>query len=275
MHFTTLSSGEPSTDLAAVVQSGGACRSVVYTQRHRTPLNRIAPRRKPITNLPAGPTPHFDDELLRAAFRDVHGSRLHGFALLVTLGDRHVAGDAAGAALAEGTARAHELRHPERAAAWLRARVLRLVRRRRFAAAAAGEPARRRALAALGVDDPMYAALAPLSTAERAALVAANVERLDPVDVETVLATERRDAQRIVRQARERYLRAYLSAADGAASSAEPDDSTSTVLMARNRLVGVLHVPGAEDPGSAPRGELAERVHAVARRALAGGGASR
>ena len=27
-------------------------------------------------------------DLIRAAFRDLHGARLHGFALLVTLGDR-------------------------------------------------------------------------------------------------------------------------------------------------------------------------------------------
>ena len=60
-------------------------------------------------------------ELMRAAFRDLHGTRLHGFALLVTLGDRaHAARLTRGDALAAGMAQAAALRHPERAAAWLR-----------------------------------------------------------------------------------------------------------------------------------------------------------
>jgi hypothetical protein len=200
----------------------------------------------------------------------VHGTRLHGFALLVTLGDRHRAADVAGAALAEGTRHAHELRHPERAAAWLRAHVFRAVRRRRFGSADADESARRHALAALGVDEGMYDALARLSTIERTALVAAHVERLDPVDIETVLATERRDAQRLVRQARLHYLAAYLSAEPQAEAGGGPA-AASPGLVARARLVNVLHVPGADDPSSVPHGELAQRVQTVARRALTAG----
>lgn len=228
---------------------------------------------------PAAPTPHFDDELLRAAFRDVHGARLHGFALLVTLGERHIAADAAGEALADGARHAHELRHPERAAAWLRAHVFRALRRGRFGPGTGDETERRRALATISVDERMYEALARLSTAERAALVVSNVERLDPVDVETVLAAERRDTQRLVRQARQRYLHAYL--APSSARSVEEgvpetgEDVMSTALMTRNRLVGVLHVPGTDDPRSAPSGELAGRVRAVALRALAAGGSNR
>ncbi|MEA2650619.1 MAG: hypothetical protein QOI85_340, partial [Chloroflexota bacterium] len=69
-------------------------------------------------------------ELVRAAFRDLHGTRLHGFALLVTLGDHARAARLAGEAIAAGTARTSELRHPERAAAWLRRRVTRNAERR-------------------------------------------------------------------------------------------------------------------------------------------------
>ena len=91
-------------------------------------------------------------ELVRAAFRDLHGTRLHGFALLITLGDRARAARLAGEAIAAGTARMTELRHPERAAAWLRRRVTRNAGR-------SGRPSRRRAagegrqaLEALGAD---------------------------------------------------------------------------------------------------------------------------
>lgn len=226
------------------------------------------------TNLPAAATPHFDDELLRAAFRDVHGTRLHGFALLVTLGDRHAAADAASDALAEGTRLAHELRHPERAAAWLRAHVFRSLRRRRLGGSEADELTRRRALAALGVDERVHRALAQLSTVERTALVVANIERLDAVDIETVLAAERRDAQRLVRRAREQYLRAYLAAEPEAETSVAVDPAaTSNSLVAGRRLVGVLHVPGADDSISESQGDLARRVQAVARRALTAGSA--
>ena len=69
---------------------------------------------------PADPQP----ELVRAAFRDLHGARLYGFALLVTLGDRGRAARLSATALAAGASRLADLRHPERAAAWLRARVL-------------------------------------------------------------------------------------------------------------------------------------------------------
>jgi hypothetical protein len=62
--------------------------------------------------------------LPRAAFRDLHGSRLYGFALIVAMGERQWAAQAATQALAEGELRLPELRHPERAAAWLRRRVV-------------------------------------------------------------------------------------------------------------------------------------------------------
>ena len=68
---------------------------------------------------------------MRDAFRELHGSRLHGFAQLLVLGDRHAAAKLASDALADGAARVDELRHPERAAAWLRRRVVERARVRR------------------------------------------------------------------------------------------------------------------------------------------------
>jgi hypothetical protein len=43
-----------------------------------------------------------EDPKLEAAFRALHGSRLHGFALLVALGEAEAAERAAGEALAAG-----------------------------------------------------------------------------------------------------------------------------------------------------------------------------
>src|SRR4026207_1016269 len=47
-----------------------------------------------------------ETDLLRAAFRDLHGARLYGFALLVARGDRARAAQAASTALAAGAQRA-------------------------------------------------------------------------------------------------------------------------------------------------------------------------
>src|SRR6187431_2709085 len=78
------------------------------------------------THLAAHPdrSPNSNPDVLRAAFRELHGRRLHGFALLLTLGDRPGAARLASEALAAGAMRVDELRHPERAAAWLRHRLV-------------------------------------------------------------------------------------------------------------------------------------------------------
>jgi DNA-directed RNA polymerase specialized sigma24 family protein len=149
-----------------------------------------------------------EDGLLRAAFRDLHGARLHGYALLVTLGDRHRAAQAASEALAAGARRAAELRHPERAAAWLRVRVNRAIGHRGELREGPGEADRRAALAGLGVDGTTYAGLAQLDLRHRTALVAAEVERLEPLDVEVILGVSSARAQRMVARARSRYLAA-------------------------------------------------------------------
>jgi hypothetical protein len=142
--------------------------------------------------------------MLRAAFRDVHGPSLHGFALLLTLGDREVASRIASLALAEGARRAATLRHPERAAAWLRRRVIHAYGGRRRPELPLEE--RLTALAAMGVDEGAYEALAGLSLADRVALVAGEIERLDPTDLELVLQEGTSRVRRRVSQARTRFL---------------------------------------------------------------------
>jgi DNA-directed RNA polymerase specialized sigma24 family protein len=158
------------------------------------------------TLLPASRDPRAAD-LLRAAFRDVHGPRLHGFALLLTLGDRDRAGAAAGRALGAGTARADELRHPERAAAWLRARVMGEVRRQRGQLPQRVDE-RDATLSELHVLREAIDALGQLPIDERAALIAGAIERLDITDVATVLGQNLGSTRRILRAARAHYLEA-------------------------------------------------------------------
>jgi hypothetical protein len=156
-------------------------------------------------------------ELVRAAFRDLHGTRLHGFALLVTLGDRARSARLAGEAVAAGTARTTELRHPERAAAWLRRRVTRNAER-------AGRSARRTpaegriALEQLGVDAAAFAGLSALSTRERAALVADSIERLDRGDVATIVGVDGARLDRLIRHVRYRYGETVAAALNEAAA---------------------------------------------------------
>ena len=150
-------------------------------------------------------TPAAAAEHRRAAFRELHGARLHGFALLVTLGDQTVAARLASSALAEGSARATELSHPERAAAWLRRHVVREARARlRDAGATAGR--RRVSLEELGADAAAFASLAGLDVRERAAIAASVVERLDRRDVATIVDMDGARLERLMRHARERAI---------------------------------------------------------------------
>jgi DNA-directed RNA polymerase specialized sigma24 family protein len=150
---------------------------------------------------------HLDHETMRDAFRQLHGRRLHGFALLMTLGDRALAARLAGEAMAEASEHAAELRHPERAAAWLRARVVRSIPRRHEPPSPAEE---RAALDPLGVDAAVTDGLAALGTRERAALIAADLERLDWRDVETVTSLRGARLERTLTRARRRYLGASV-----------------------------------------------------------------
>jgi DNA-directed RNA polymerase specialized sigma24 family protein len=176
--------------------------------------------------------------MLQAAFRDLHGARLHGFALLVALGDRQAAAAASSKALSDAGSRLAELRHPERAAAWLRARVARSLSRHRRPAVPEHE--RRETLRGLGVTDAAFAGLATLSPRERAVFVAAAIERLEPIDVEQVAGRDPDGTARLVDRARRRYLQAAVALLDAGG--------------------------GRVSAGSAPPGLLAVRVEAVASR---------
>jgi DNA-directed RNA polymerase specialized sigma24 family protein len=149
-------------------------------------------------------------EAVRNAFGEVHGSRLHGFALLITLGDRSLARRLAGDALAAGMGRVDELRHPERAAAWLRRRVVRSLPRRERPHSLVD---RRAALDELGVDGAVIAGLSALDARQRAALVAADVERLDLRDVATIIGTDPARLESLLRRARGRYLAGHVATA--------------------------------------------------------------
>jgi hypothetical protein len=199
-------------------------------------------RRSPTAILQPAPA-QYDDATLAAAFRDLHGPRLHGFALLVTLGDSRAAERAAGFALAAGAAQAAALRHPERAAAWLRARTLRGIGQGRARRPSAPIESRLAALAPLCVSETVYRGLAGLSIEARAALVASAIERFDPIDVETILDAAPAATRHAVAEARRRYLRH--------AARTAPDE--------------------ADSPPDQPRGELATHVQDVATRAISSG----
>ena len=187
--------------------------------------------------------PQVTPESLREAFRHLHGSRLHGFALLVSLGDVRRAERAASEALASGEDRASSLRHPERAAAWLRAQVVPKMRRSdrpdRMDAAA-----RRGALRGIGVDGPAFDGLAALDFEARVAFVASSIERFAPLDIETILRTGPAATHRAIERARQRYLSVVTGLPEGNGPS-----------------------PTA---GADLEGELAHRVRMVAERALSG-----
>lgn len=151
----------------------------------------------------------------------MHGARLHGFALLATLGDRGTAATGASRVMAEGARRAAELRHPERAAAWLRARLVRLLGPMPPPQESSLDE-RGEALAALGVRDFVFQALAALPAEERIALIAGQVERLDPLDVATVLGRTPAESGRIVARARAAYLAAARAAMSRAGHDIEP-----------------------------------------------------
>lgn len=161
--------------------------------------------------------------LLGAAFRDLHGARIHGFALLVTLGDTARAASIASDLLAAGAENAASLRHPERAAAWLRARVVLAARRRPAARRRESWPARREALAALGSDARTFAGLAALNVVERAAIVTLDIEHFDARDAEVVLGLSTGALERVAARARRLYAAAWISPRSPEAGSDEGD----------------------------------------------------
>lgn len=151
-------------------------------------------------------------DAMRASFATLHGQRLHGFALLLVLGDELRARELAAASVTAGMGNVLALRHPERAAAWLRADVLRRARRSRPAASHGGE-----ALQRLNASGAALDALAALDMTSRAVVIAADVERLEMRDVNTIVARSPSSGARLLSNARRRYVAAFRgpAVADG------------------------------------------------------------
>jgi hypothetical protein len=177
---------------------------------HRTALDHTPPRRMTTAaagrSAPSRNVAALDD--VRGVFRSLHAERLHGFAMLLTLGDRPLAAYLTAEALAAGALQHDELRHPERAAAWLRARVLRHLPARR---APIPDEERRTTLAGLGVLARATDALAVLSPRERAGLIAEHVEFLEPLDVATIVDRDGQRLGRLLDRARARYASAFAT----------------------------------------------------------------
>jgi DNA-directed RNA polymerase specialized sigma24 family protein len=148
-------------------------------------------------------------DLARAAFRELHARRLHGFALLLVLGDRAHAARLAADALTAAAAQVDALRHPERAAAWLRQQVVRHANGTR--PGRGRRPVEPGVLADLGADAGVVAGLALLAPRERAALIASAIERLDRRDVATIVGRDGTALDRILRRARQRYIAGYVA----------------------------------------------------------------
>lgn len=149
-----------------------------------------------------------DDHAREQDFVELHGDRLLGFAMLVTLGDAGRAGQLTSEALGAGIARIEQLRHPVRAAAWLRGQATSAAGRPAWGRRRPNETERRDALRSIGVDPPTYDALASLNVRSRAAVVATAVEGFAIADVFEIVGSDER-----VRRARRDFLTAYLAAA--------------------------------------------------------------
>ena len=173
---------------------------------------------------------------LRAAFRDLHGARLHGFALLLALGDRAIAARLAADAIAAASARTADLRHPERAAAWLRERVMRDAPGRLRRGRPQSRPERHLALGDLGADEGAIAGLEVLDVRERAALVATMVERLDWRDVQTIVGVDGIRLDRLLRRANARYAGAMAAFHRGVPIEGGP--ITARVRSVATRVLG-------------------------------------
>lgn len=143
-------------------------------------------------------------------FRSLHGPRLHGFALLMTLLDEPLAESLAAAALATVERRWRSLRHPERAAAWLRAHVVASARRANIRQPTRLED-RADVMARMRIDSTVVEALAALTVIERASLVVHDIEGLDERDCATVVRRGPAAEARLATRARRRYLQWWMN----------------------------------------------------------------
>jgi len=174
----------------------------------------------------------------------MHASRLHGFALLVTIGDEARAASAAAAAMKAGAKRAEELRHPERAAGWLRRQVI-IELRRSWPTVPVTPAGWHEVLRRMHVTDTLISALESMTVERRAALVAGTIEGLELADVATTLDMDLARAGRAVEGARREYM-------DVAARSAAPAEVTLPGPLAQRigditaRAIGPVPVRDAD-----------------------------
>jgi hypothetical protein len=85
------------------------------------------------------------------------------------------------------------------------------------------------------VDTTTFRALFKLSLTERAALVAGDVERLRPADIDEVLGSEPGHGVATLERARTRYAAAYAAAAGGADPPSERQGRRLTALRDASR----------------------------------------
>jgi DNA-directed RNA polymerase specialized sigma24 family protein len=159
--------------------------------------------------------------------------------LLLALGDRQLAAATASRALAAGMSEAARMHHPERAAVWLRRRVIReLPAAKRFRPRRT--PPDAAALAELGAAPAVLEALAQLPFEQRAIFIAGEVERLDERDVAWMLGQPLSATRRALRDARARYLAATISALRASPSPApRPGPIARRVEEATARTIGI------------------------------------
>ena len=173
-----------------------------------------------------------DAEQLQAASWDAHAARLHGFALLLTVGDEPRAAAAAIAALEAGAERA-ESQNSDQAAAWLRREVIGELRRT-WPTPQLQPEERHAALHRMGVADPLISSLEGMSAERRAALVVSTVEGMAMADVANTLDTDLGDAYRVVEAARLDYLTTALQVtAPGRAETPGPLARRISEIQAR------------------------------------------
>ena len=182
-----------------------------------------------------------DAEQLQEASSDANAARLHGFALLLTVGDEPRAAAAAIAALEAGAERA-ESQDADQAAAWLRREVIGELRRTwPTPYLAPGE--RHAVLSRMGVAEPLISALEEMSAEQRAALVVSSIEGMAMADVATTLDADLGDAYRAVEGARLDYLTtAARMTAPGPAAT--PGPLARRISEIRARAIG--NVPAKE-----------------------------
>jgi len=165
--------------------------------------HQIDPEETPTTGY-ALPVEAEDAEQLQAASWDADAARLHGFALLLTVGDAPRAAAAAIAALEAGAEHA-ESQDSDQAAAWLRREVIGELRRT-WPTPYLPPHERHAVLSRMGATDALISSLEGMSAERRAALVVGSIERMPMADVASTLDTDLGDAYRAVEGARLEYL---------------------------------------------------------------------